>query len=674
MRKIDMSFFNLAEANRKEASEFVRKYIEAMGDVPYRNRTQAFKWWDYDQLVSSPPADWAESVKINPDLNTLLYDASAMFKDIEDKHLKRYCTLVDNPERIHELNKIYIGFNTESGGYLLSIGPYKHSSSDNNLEEPEIAEKPEDLSSQTAQFDKNGKRIIVPRGSAVASAWDRIFYFVIKRNKPTAGKIANTVRNNIASYLKNYAVQLDPSDFYLSYTEKPKSDSEIYKTYAKEMSGTFQLSKELLEAIPPEGKGEEDEEEVAVVENLAPENPKVSEFLNFIHDRPMPRKGHALIRPNSKGMGKIMQGIGLGTFWKQKIIDEAKKVNKKPAQFMEEIMVRQDVIDGIYEMIFKEYKEAKKTNPASVKGIPPPPDPNKFTGKTSGQQVFTTVKKAKGKRGHMMALLKFRKEIIEALNQGITDPLEIAQRLNTEPERARRIKRYKIKGVSAQAVEQQLAVIYKEKGDGDMATYAKRHDATIEYYKSATGYDDFQTAFDMAVAYIATRVEDIDPLTGAAVGGAPNILGNIPENFQNYTRDDLIRLRQACILKEQNQPINDKAVTEETPIDPEKLKKRLRKDLGKELKPKVLPSETEVVPPGAEPEAEPRTPQVVPQTTKPSKKAPAKTPVSKKRAPQNIVTYTLKNLIKIASELDNEGKEEAAEEVHKIIRKYQERL
>ena len=41
---------------------------------------------------------------------------------------------------------------------------------------------------------------------------------------------------------------------------------------------------------------------------------------------------------------------------------------------------------------------------------------------------------------------------------------------------------------------------------------------------------------------------------------------------------------------------------------------------------------------------------------------------------KELVSYTLKNLIKIARELDNDGQYRAAEEVHKVIRKYHRRL
>ena len=41
---------------------------------------------------------------------------------------------------------------------------------------------------------------------------------------------------------------------------------------------------------------------------------------------------------------------------------------------------------------------------------------------------------------------------------------------------------------------------------------------------------------------------------------------------------------------------------------------------------------------------------------------------------KELVSYTIRNLIKIARELDNDGQYRAAEEVHKVIRKYHRRL
>ena len=40
----------------------------------------------------------------------------------------------------------------------------------------------------------------------------------------------------------------------------------------------------------------------------------------------------------------------------------------------------------------------------------------------------------------------------------------------------------------------------------------------------------------------------------------------------------------------------------------------------------------------------------------------------------DLIGYTVKNLIKVARELDKEGKGDAAEEVHQVIRKYQKRV
>ena len=61
---------------------------------------------------------------------------------------------------------------------------------------------------------------------------------------------------------------------------------------------------------------------------------------------------------------------------------------------------------------------------------------------------------------------------------------------------------------------------------------------------------------------------------------------------------------------------------------------------------------------------------------------PIEQPKKKERAPvkqkakkgKDLVSETLSNLIKVAENLDKEGKDFAAEEIHKIIRKYQERL
>jgi len=681
-----MAFFNLAEANKNSANEFIRKYVEAMGAPAYRNRKTTIQWWDYDQISKSPSADFTAALQANPDMVTLMVDAEKEFQSIEASQLKRYCTM--DSALVHDFNKVYIGYNTESGGYLLSIGPYKNIKG----EQLEISEEqPEEQKSQP-DYDAEGNKSIVPRNSARPTAWDRFFFYVLKRSKPTPQGVATSVSNNIKSYLKYYGVSLAPSDFYLSYTVDPKQvNTDMLKEYAKSSSGTFadvQGFMDAVAALPPsseEKAGDTDtdedvinvdnEVEVAKVDNMVPQNPQLKEFLDLVKRNPMPRLSHALIRPNSKAMEKIMKSekIKLGPWWEQAVVERAKKEGKKPTQLMEEIMTSQDFIESLYETTVEKFRTAlADKNPATV-GVPKPPFYSDISGGTSGAQVFTSVDKSKAKKGHVGALLALRTEIIDALRKGITDPEEIADVINANPDRARRINRKKKGervGVSPQAIEQQMAAIYKDKGEKDIGAYAEQHAANVVYQQSAMGYDDFQTAFDMCVAYIATQVEDIDPLTGAAVGGAASVLGEIPETFHNHTRDELLAFREQCVLKQSNAQTAIDAAKEqklkEKQMDPKKLQKQIKKDIGKQLKPKVMPNETEVVPPGAEPEVEPKTPQKVPQNVN--------KPSVKKRPQPNVVTTTLKNLIRIAAELDDDGKDEAAEEVHKVIRKYQERL
>jgi hypothetical protein len=59
---------------------------------------------------------------------------------------------------------------------------------------------------------------------------------------------------------------------------------------------------------------------------------------------------------------------------------------------------------------------------------------------------------------------------------------------------------------------------------------------------------------------------------------------------------------------------------------------------------------------------------IIPKNPKnPKKKKPAPTPEIEE---EDVLSYTIKNLVKIASDLDDNGKFGAAEEIHKIIRKY----
>ena len=123
----------------------------------------------------------------------------------------------------------------------------------------------------------------------------------------------------------------------------------------------------------------------------------------------------------------------------------------------------------------------------------------------------------------------------------------------------------------------------------------------------------------------------VEPKTGTKLGTANTIIFNPPENFENFTSQDLTRFR-----REREGKTEEELATEE----------EIARDIGE------VPSAKEEVTPISE--DMPFTEEIIPEQDL-----------------EELLGRTLKNLIKIAAELDEEGKDDAAEEVHKTIRKYQ---
>ena len=142
--------------------------------------------------------------------------------------------------------------------------------------------------------------------------------------------------------------------------------------------------------------------------------------------------------------------------------------------------------------------------------------------------------------------------------------------------------------------------------------------------------------------------------TGTVVVVVPVMAFDLPENFHNVTTEELrqIRLDYEAGKGVQSPEAADAAEASEN-------------DLETQIGPKEEEKEEE---------------EAVKQETKPTGTAPkspteddddAYVPLSMKK---NLVSTTLKNLIKIAEELDKEGKTDEAEEIHKVIRKYEEEI
>jgi hypothetical protein len=141
-----------------------------------------------------------------------------------------------------------------------------------------------------------------------------------------------------------------------------------------------------------------------------------------------------------------------------------------------------------------------------------------------------------------------------------------------------------------------------------------------------------------------------------------------PTIDENATVPDL--MDDLEMPEEQDQPVRPTSPKTQETLDPE-LDEMEITDITQDVPQVKTPPRRSIPTPSIpEPELDEMDFQmdepVIPK--KPKKKKPAPTPEPIEE--DDVLSYTIKNLVKIASDLDGNGKFGAAEEIHKIIRKY----
>ena len=577
-----MSTFNLESYKNSYAEAFIKKYVEAMGYKHQKNRNQ-YQWWDYEELRSSPPEEWHNWTSSDPSLADVLRDAATS----RGKALQKiYETYGLNISEAAKLVKTYIGYHPAYGGYICQIGPYI------------------------------SKGFWHGSDHVVEQAVDKFAYFVIRKRKSSPEEIARSVAQNIASYHTAFGVEFTPADFSL---------------IVKAPTGDFD----------PDKKRQQNKEIRDHVESLDPEDPRTKAFFERA---PITGEG-SHFSLNSRGYEKLLSQM-LGTWFQQALREKAAETNQTPQQVMIGMLADTNFLKDIYDKTYQKWQEAYASGEAAAVGMPPPP---KFAEKSlrpfSGAQGFTGVPS----NDLMANQMGLRLEVIKLLQAGATDPEAIASQLNQDPKRLEvNIRREKKQLppilITADEINRQMDMINRQRTEGkDFNQVVTEMNASIESMREGKGYDDLRMAFEMAAVYFSSQ--PVDSTSRTMLGNPNAIIFNPPENFENYTSQDLMRWRQEKMDK-------DTGVENSHLATPEQIEK----DIGT-----VMPS------PG--------------KTKKPPKKTltpePELEPVIE-QAPQQenleeLLGKTIKNLIKIAEELDNDGKNDDAEEVHKVIRKYIER-
>jgi len=576
-------FFNLTEYGLKNAEDYVKKYVEAMGYTHQRNRDQ-YRWWDYEELRSSPPEDWSNWISTDPSLGDVLRDASSYRGKALQKIHETYGM---NVSEASKLVKTYIGYHPSYGGYICQIGPY------------------------ISKGFWHGTDHIVEQ------AVDKFAYFVIRKRKSTPSEIARSVAQNITSYQTAFGVNFSPADFSL---------------VVKAPSGEFDAEK----------KRQQNKEIRDHVESLDPEDPRTQAFFERA---PITGEGtHFAL--NSRGYEKLLREM-LGPWYQQALREKAAETNKTQRQVISDLFSDLSLLKDVYDKTYKKWEEARDNGDAAALGMPPPPQfADKSLRPFSGAQGFTGVPS-----NELMAnQMGLRIEILRLLQGGLEDPVAISERLNSDPQRrAVNVRRTRKNQppitITPEEVGRQIDNInsQRQEGNKDIAQVLNDTNSTVDSMREGQGYNDLKSAFEMAAVYFSSQPTDVNTQT---MLGSPNaIIFNPPENFENYTSQDLMRWKA----------------------------EKQAADRGQELKPEITSPEQIQKDIGSQMPAAKKTPAKKPIETAEPTPEPQPQPEHAEVNLEELMGKTIKNLIKIAAELDADNKDEDAEEVHKVIRKYVEK-
>jgi hypothetical protein len=608
-----MNVFNLnnytTETEEKFIQTYAEKYVETLNktmglpnleamSTPQRNR-DVYRWWSYDQLRSSPPESWNTWSSEAPSLNYV-------FSDLEHKIGAKVKATMDYygvPEAsAKQLVKGFLGYHPSYGAYICSIGPYY---------------------SEGFWFGPAHRH---------AEADDKFNFYIIRRAIARPEEIGRTVAENIVKWQRAFGIEFEPEDMNL----------EVKRSPAFEISRQKQRDKEILQTI-----------------NLNPENPAAR---SFYENSAVMGLGSS-ITLNSNGYVKMLRQL-LGP-WFDETLRELEASGRSSEEIMRQLYTDKALLKQVYTAAYKKWKEASARGEAVALGIQKCP---KFLDASlsveSGQQGFTEARPNLA----LERKLRFRSEVARALQSGMTDPVEIANALNNDPQRAVRIERNRRGRSSGEQAPQQtqvetitvtpeevsrhLDVINTQTQNKEIGLVVQDTIAAADGAKTGRGYDDMRTAFEMAALHFSAL--PVDPLTKSVMGTPTHMTFDPPEDFVNYTRDDLLRLKAEKIARIEREQGNPTA-------SPEQIQREIAGEMPAAER---TPAETEVVTPSPVSEVAQNVPA---PTEEPSEETPSGGLMSNL---EDMFATTVNNLIKIAAELDADNKDAEAEEVHKVIRKY----
>jgi len=439
-------------------------------------------------------------------------------------------------------------------------------------------------------------------------------YFVKRLRKSSPEAIMESVRNSIKKYKEAYGIELDAGDFKLM-VNRPASSFDPAK-----------------ERQPRE-----------IIETVSTLDPNSSEARSFYGRSPMLGIGSPVL-PNAKGMTKLTQFLGEQGDWTElynaSVREMATSENISEEDAADRLLNDEDFVKRVYRIVKSKYDAMVESGEAAARGMSPPP-PALVLKSKSGQQRFSALTTSKLQKRQLM----LKQEILQQLTNGVQDPSQIQSNLNEDIGRKRR------GTINIEEVTNILEDINESSIERDQQGNVVRQKNPAELYAEVTnqiegllggqGFNDFETAVETAALYFTGL--DVDPasrakkgLRGAQMAFELDSPVNFDENYlRNFARGEEGQDIEGATQEEIGREIGEIGEVErEIEMPPEEIL----------ATPEEAVTEDLIIPP---------------------------------EEPTNysdLLANTLRSLIKVAKELDQDGKGHAAEEIHQVIRKYQGRL
>ena len=670
------------------------------------------QWWRIDEIEDGDPS-WKQWVEGNPDKgikpnSSLLNALSDARNEYYKKKLLFRARYGVSDDEVDNFYRMYVGYSPMKGMYAMHIGPYTAMSGawkktlellkktdyplnpasllklSNSLQLPDL---PEGLD----PFDKKNKNNFEVKA-----------YKAQLRVKRSILEVRADLMNKFSYFLKTYN-KIDRANM--------NKGVNIYLQQLIDSVGTMFTEEDvgiIVKSFPPDkvGQLEGNVKKVdSVFQSIDPNNAEGSQLMT---SGTLLGKG-SILTLNSKGINKLLVQTAKDGNWQdlyEKAIEITAAANGNTVEETRYLVAEDDNFSTMFLEQLKNIEQQLKNEgdfradflKVALNKKPKNP-PRVGAQRTQVHRISKTQK----------SIINFKIDLLKnILDLGSEDPVQLAEAMNATRKVHKTIAKGKFDAEMIQswinAIKAEDQQIQKMKKKKQIRTYQEIYDTTVKDFNLMNqneelrdaGQEDMETAFRFAsTTFMESPVEFIDPKfrTKLQLPNAPNMFSREGDTDVTVTAKKMTELRMAARQKgteaEMKKALKEEILKEigdaDVPIEgglkgPESLEE-----------PAVTEEPSVPQPdPTADPTADPTQefdfgvtsiPQekepVVPTPTTPTpveepEPEPEETP--KKLDLKNLFGHTLQSLIIMARDLDKEGKEKAAEEIHQVIRKYQGRI